>query len=188
MLGVLFSYCFISQFQVINKNIKQTQIWSHWCPPQNSSLFLQGPLPGLLLPSFISIYSQTLTFFCFKCLNMLFFLSLHTLMWLLFLKFPFKLRLKSLNVIHYSSSWDSQYECEFPVWMWIPCVNVNVLVAQLCPAHGESMDCSLPGSSIREIFQVRILEWVAIPFSRGSSWPGLLHCRQTIVWANREAL
>ena len=32
------------------------------------------------------------------------------------------------------------------------------------------MDCSLPGSSDRGIFQARILEWVAISFSRGSSW------------------
>ena len=33
------------------------------------------------------------------------------------------------------------------------------------------MDCSLPGSSIHGISQARILEWVAIFFSRGSSWP-----------------
>ena len=33
------------------------------------------------------------------------------------------------------------------------------------------MDCSPPGSSVRGILQARILEWVAIPFSRRSSWP-----------------
>ena len=33
------------------------------------------------------------------------------------------------------------------------------------------MDCSPPGSSIHGIFQARILEWVAMPFSRGSPWP-----------------
>ena len=33
------------------------------------------------------------------------------------------------------------------------------------------MDCSPPGSSVHEIFQARILEWVAISFSRGSSQP-----------------
>ena len=33
------------------------------------------------------------------------------------------------------------------------------------------MDCSLPGFSIHGIFQARVLEWVAISFSRGSSWP-----------------
>ena len=36
---------------------------------------------------------------------------------------------------------------------------------------GKSMDCSLPGSSVHGILQARILEWVAIPFSRGSSQP-----------------
>ena len=33
------------------------------------------------------------------------------------------------------------------------------------------MDCSPPGSSLIGILQARILEWVAVPFSRGSSWP-----------------
>ena len=33
------------------------------------------------------------------------------------------------------------------------------------------MDCSLPGSSVHEISQARILEWVAMPSSRGSSRP-----------------
>ena len=33
------------------------------------------------------------------------------------------------------------------------------------------MDCSSPGFSVHEILQAKILEWVAIPFSRGSSWP-----------------
>ena len=35
------------------------------------------------------------------------------------------------------------------------------------------MDCSLPGSSVHEILQARILEWVAISYSRGSSDPGI---------------
>ena len=34
-----------------------------------------------------------------------------------------------------------------------------------------TMDCSLPGSFIHGIFQARVLEWVAISFSRGSSQP-----------------
>ena len=33
----------------------------------------------------------------------------------------------------------------------------------------NSLDCSLPGSSVHGILQERILEWVAFPFSRGSS-------------------
>ena len=35
------------------------------------------------------------------------------------------------------------------------------------------MDCSLQGSSVPGILQARILEWVAIPFSKGSSDPGI---------------
>ena len=37
------------------------------------------------------------------------------------------------------------------------------------------MDYSPPGSSVRGISQARILEWLAISFSRGSSWPGIKH-------------
>ena len=42
---------------------------------------------------------------------------------------------------------------------------------QSCPALCDSLDCSPPGSSVHGIFQARILEWVAMPSSRGSSWP-----------------
>ena len=44
-------------------------------------------------------------------------------------------------------------------------------VAQSCPTLCDPMDCSLPGSSVHGIFQARVLEWVAISFSRGSSGP-----------------
>ena len=46
-----------------------------------------------------------------------------------------------------------------------------MLVAQLCLTLWDPMDSSLPGSSVHEILQTRILEWVAVPFSRGSSQP-----------------
>ena len=39
-------------------------------------------------------------------------------------------------------------------------------VAQSCPTSSERMNCSLPGSSIHGIFQARVLEWVAIAFSK----------------------
>ena len=42
-------------------------------------------------------------------------------------------------------------------------------VAQLCPTLCNPMDCSPLVSSVHGIPQARILEWVAIPFSRGSS-------------------
>jgi len=44
---------------------------------------------------------------------------------------------------------------------------MKVLVAQSCLS--DPMDCSPPGSSVRGILQARILEWVTIPFFRGSS-------------------
>ena len=58
------------------------------------------------------------------------------------------------------------------------------LVTQLCPTL-DSIDYGLPGSSVQGILQARILEWVAISFSRGifptqGSNPGLLCCRQTL--------
>ena len=43
--------------------------------------------------------------------------------------------------------------------------------AQWCPTLCDPMDCRLPGSSVHGILQVRILEWVAMPSSRGYSWP-----------------
>ena len=51
-----------------------------------------------------------------------------------------------------------------PRWEWC-------LVAQSCLTLCDPMDCSPPGSSIHGISQARILEWVTISFSMGSSWP-----------------
>ena len=48
---------------------------------------------------------------------------------------------------------------------------VIVLVAQSCLILCDFMDCSPPGSSVHGILQARILEWVAMPFSRVSSQP-----------------
>ena len=49
--------------------------------------------------------------------------------------------------------------------------HLKALVAQSCSTLCDPMNCSPPGSSVHGILQARILEWVAIPFSRGSSWP-----------------
>ena len=59
---------------------------------------------------------------------------------------------------------------------WSPSLEVivkkkKVLVAQLCSTLGDPMDYSLPGSFVHGILQALILGWVAIPFSRESSWP-----------------
>ena len=45
------------------------------------------------------------------------------------------------------------------------------VVAKTCLNLCDPMDCRLPGSPVHEIFQARILEWVAISSSRGSFWP-----------------
>ena len=55
-------------------------------------------------------------------------------------------------------------------------------VTQSCPTLCDPIDCSLPGSSVHGILQARVLEWIAISFSRGSSQPraqtrALLYCR-----------
>jgi len=44
-------------------------------------------------------------------------------------------------------------------------------ITQSCPILCDPMDCRLPDSSVHGIFQAKILEWVAISFSRGFSWP-----------------
>ena len=65
-------------------------------------------------------------------------------------------------------------------------------VAQSCPTLHDRMDCNLPGSSVHGIFQARVLEWVAISFSRGYSWPWdqtrvpRVIDRRFTVWATRE--
>ena len=76
------------------------------------------------------------------------------------------------------------------------CVRVCGCVCQSlqsCLTPCEPKDCSPPGSSVHGILQARILEWVAIPFSRGSSRPGGQTWVSCIAggfftsWATREA-
>ena len=57
-------------------------------------------------------------------------------------------------------------------WFWLSFLKIPVcLVIQLCLTLCETMDFSLPGSFVHGILQARLLEWVAVPFSIGSSWP-----------------
>ena len=70
---------------------------------------------------------------------------------------------------------------------------VKVLVTQSCLILCDPMDCSPSGSSVHGILQARILEWVVISFSRGSSQPRdwtRFFCiaeRFFTVWGTREA-
>ena len=56
-------------------------------------------------------------------------------------------------------------------WSWCNNTRNRVLITQSCLILCDPMDCSLPGSSVRWISQARVLEWVAISFSRVSSQP-----------------
>ena len=86
------------------------------------------------------------------------------------------------------SSWIKYPEvkllCHRIKWKWSE-------VAQLCVTLCDPMDCSLPGSSIHGIFQARVLEWVAITFSRESSWSSnqtQVSCivgRRFTIWARK---
>ena len=73
-------------------------------------------------------------------------------------------------------------------------MRVKLLVAQLCLTFCNSMDCSLPGFSVHGVLQARILEWVAMPFSRWfyqlKDWTQVSHivCRFFTIWATQEAL
>ena len=66
-------------------------------------------------------------------------------------------------------------------------------VAQSCLTLCNPLDFSLPGSSIHGIFQVRVMEWIAIFFSWGSSqprhqtWVSCISGRHFTIWVTREA-
>ena len=74
------------------------------------------------------------------------------------------------------------------------CLKVKVLVAQSCPTLYNLMDCSLPASSVHGILQTRLLERVAIPFSRESSclrgWTQISFIAGGFftIWANKLGL
>ena len=81
----------------------------------------------------------------------------------------------------------------FYAWVSISALQISE-VSQLCLTLCGPMDCSPPGSSVHGIFQARILEWVAISFSRGFSRPrdgsqvSSIAGRRFTIWAPRESL
>ena len=72
-------------------------------------------------------------------------------------------------------------------------MKVKVLVPQSCPSLCDPMDYNLPDSSVHGILQARVLEWVAMPFSRRSSQPrdhahvSCITGRFFTFWATQEA-
>ena len=79
-------------------------------------------------------------------------------------------------------------------WSFLHLFESESVVVKSGPTLCDPMDCSLPGSSVQGIFQARILEWVAISFSRGSSQPrdrtqvSHIASRCFIILATREEL
>ena len=67
------------------------------------------------------------------------------------------------------SSLDSSSQVGWCVWLSPESFDGGGLVAKFCLTLFDPMDYSPPGSSVHRIFQARVLEWVAIPFSRRSS-------------------
>ena len=95
--------------------------------------------------------------------------------------------------------WGSSFNGKNKIKMFFTFAEANYYyyffeVAQSCPTLCNPVDCSLPSSSVHGIFQARILEWVAIFFSRRSSWPKdwtlVSHIvgRRFTVWATRGSL
>ena len=76
---------------------------------------------------------------------------------------------------------------------WLKCTESEreSEVAQQCPTLCDPMDCSLPGSSLHGIFQARILEWVAISFSKkcteGLCKKGLNNSDNHDVWSHTQS-
>ena len=72
-----------------------------------------------------------------------------------------------------------------------PPTSCSALVSQSRPTLHDPMDSSPPGSFVHGILWARMLEWVATPFSRGSSRPrdqtqGLLRCRQILYYLSQQ--
>ena len=76
------------------------------------------------------------------------------------------------------------YECVCECGYGCVCAKLS----QLCPTLCNPMNCSPPGSSVHGILQTRILGWVAISFSRGSSQPRDRTCVSYVSCIGRQVL
>ena len=65
---------------------------------------------------------------------------------------------------------------------------LSAKLLQSCPTLCNSMDCSLPGSNVHGILQARVLEWVAMPSSRGSFLPRDRTCMSYVSCIGRQVL
>ena len=101
--------------------------------------------------------------------------------------------LRSNKIAYCKSSTMVKFICTLYTWQQFCNTGKESEVAQPCPTLGNPVACSPPGSSVHGILQARILEWVAISFSRESSQPrdqtqvSLIAGRCFNLWATWEA-
>ena len=108
------------------------------------------------------------------------------------LKFPLPAFTSKMQII--SFVFQSLYNsCEIKNEVTLKRVPMKMLVAQSCPTLYNPMEHNPPGSSVHGILQAEVLRWVAMPFSRGSSWSKdrtQVSCTEGgffTTWATREA-
>ena len=97
------------------------------------------------------------------------------------------LRPRSYSVLTWSSFWLCCL-CLNLLFLWGVCGCVHTKLLQSCPTLCNPMDCCLPGSSVFGILQAKILEWIAIPSSRGSSIPRDWTCVSFLSCLSRKVL
>ena len=96
---------------------------------------------------------------------------------------------KSLQMVISAMKLKDAYYLEGKLW---PAQKSETEVSQSCPTLCDPMDCSWSVSSVHGIFQARVLEWIAISFSRGSSQPrnqtrvSHIAGRRFTIWATRD--
>ena len=184
------------------------------CMPENLlHQYLDSSLPHSILTSAqLSLLGELTCFLATQCLllenvvSLLKFYCVHLFIswdgWASLWSFTWTLyQVDCLSLLHrslFSGDLLFIFCCCYHLFVWeciplSPCVYLHVKIAQSCLTLCDSMDGSLPGSFVHRIFQARILEWVAISFSRGlstsirwndnlpQSWRSGLHC-SCLVW------
>ena len=87
-----------------------------------------------------------------------------------------------------SELWGNKFLLFMPVSLWHFCYGMRVKLTQLCPTLCDPMGHSPPISSVHGILQARILKWVVMPSSRGSSQPRDQTCTSYISCIGRQVL
>ena len=106
---------------------------------------------------------------------------------------PFYCCLPQITPPHQQAEFDIFKPSLWTLWSCFTFVCLHVWLPKSCLTLCDPMDCSLPGFSVQRIFQARILEWVAVSFSRVSTgprdWTHISFIGRWVLynWAKREA-